>query len=81
MRKSHNTLLFLLLLLLTAPTVELQAQSTLEERSRSVILVKNMEGLVPLSLGPTGRIALLSDDLQAVKPIARRLGTGSPSGR
>lgn len=81
MRKSHNTLLLLLLLLLTAPIAVLHAQSTLEERSRSVILVKNMEGLVPLSLGPTGRIALLSDDLQAVKPLARRLGSYLPGDR
>ena len=81
MRKSYNTLLLLLLLLLTAPTAVLHAQSTLEERSRSVILVKNMEGLVPLSLSPIGRITLLSDDLQAVKPLARRLGSYLPADR
>ena len=79
MRKSYNTLL--LLLLLVFPTSLLHAQSTLEERSRSVILVKNMEGLVPLSLSPTGRITLLSDDLQAVKPLARRLGSYLPVDR
>ena len=80
MRKSYNTLL-LLLLLLTAPIAVLHAQSTLEERSRSVILVKNMEGLVPLSLSPIGRITLLSDDLQAVKPLTRRLGSYLPADR
>ena len=46
-----------------------------------MILVKNMEGLVPLSLSPTGRIILLSDDLQAVKPLARRLGSYLPADR
>lgn len=81
MRKTHNTLLLLLLLLLTASTAELHAQSTLEERSRSVILVKNIEGLVPLSLSPTGRITLLSDDLKAVKPLAQRLGSYLPADR
>ena len=79
MRKSHNILLLLLLLIF--PTSLLHAQSTLEERSRSVILVKNMGGLVPLSLSPTARITLLSDDLQAVKPLARRLGSYLPADR
>lgn len=81
MRKSYNTLLLLLLLLLTAPTAVLHAQSTLEERSRSVILVKNMQGLVPLSLSPSERITLLSDDLQAVKPLTQRLGSYLPADR
>ena len=81
MRKSYNTLLLLLLHLLTAPTAVLHAQSTLEERSRSVILVKNTQGLVPLSLSPIGRITLLSDDLQAVKPLTRRLGSYLPADR
>lgn len=79
MRKSYNALLLLLLLIF--PTSLLHAQSTLEERSRSVILVKNIEGLVPLSLSPTGRITLLSDDLQAVNPLARRLGSYLPADR
>ena len=79
MRKSYNALL--LLLLLVFPTSLLHAQSTLEERSRSVILVKNMGGLVPLSLSPTGRITLLSDDLKAVKPLAQRLGSYLPADR
>ncbi len=79
MRKSYNALLLLLLLIF--PTSLLHAQSTLEERSRSVILVKNIEGLVPLSLSPTGRITLLSDDLQAVKPLAQRLGSYLPADR
>ena len=79
MRKSYNALLLLLLLIF--PTSLLHAQTTLEERSRSVILVKNMGGLVPLSLSPTVRITLLSDDLQAVKPLARRLGSYLPADR
>ena len=71
MRKSY---ILLLLLLLAAPGTMLHAQSTLEERSQSVILVKNMEKLIPLSLGPTGRITLLCDDVRGSEPLAQRLG-------
>ena len=71
MRKSY---ILLLLLLLAAPAGTLHAQSTLTERSQSVVLVKNMEDLIPLTLGPTERISLLSDDVRASEPLERRLG-------
>lgn len=79
MRKSY--ILLLLLLLLAAPGTMLHAQSTLEEQSRSVILVKNMEALIPLSLGPTGRITLLCDDVRGSEPLAQRLGRYLPADR
>lgn len=78
MRKSY---ILLLLLLLAAPGTMLHAQSTLEERSQSVILVKNMEKLIPLSLGPSGRITLLCDDVRGSEPLAQRLGSYLPADR